>query len=132
MLFEDYKGYLNIIVDIIAFGTMVLIIILKPGSVIGIDYLSVFLLSVATFIFLYELGFNGRFIQYICKHSYEIYLIHHRVFLILMPLLLSSNSNNMQIGVCFFALTGLVFLLAEKLNQISKVTVNMSGRGAVL
>lgn len=127
MIFEEYKSHLNIIVDIIALITMVLVFIINPRSIIGINYLPAFLLSLSAFVFLYELGFNGRFIRYICKHSYEIYLIHHRIFLILMPLLLSSISSNSQALICFFALTGLIFLLAEKLNQITKFSLKVVG-----
>ena len=120
MLFEEYKSNFNNLIKILSWPIIVLLICVRPSKLFGITYLPCFFLSITTFVYLYYLCVDNCFSKYICRYNYEIYLIHHRIFLILIPLFLSQESSQLQIGICFVVLAILILILAEKLQLISK------------
>lgn len=119
MLFEEHREAIKPWWGIISWVTMVSIYIIKP-YILENNYISCFIMSIASFIYLYYLEVDIRVSRYICKYSYEIYLIHHRIFLIFMPMLLNSGSKQSQVFGCFVLLTGLILLLSEKLQAASR------------
>lgn len=129
MLFEEYKGIVKGsqgYCGIMALAGCATLFYLNPTALLGITYLPSFVMSITFFLFFYFTGIGTRFTLYICEYSYEIYLIHHRIYLILMPLVLNIQSSYLQSGICFLVLIGLVFVLAEKLKTASKYVVNFA------
>lgn len=124
MLFEEYKEILKSIHWLIISIVVAIVIVFMPNYILGLDYFPCFIVSILLFILLYKVKVNNMITRYICKYNYEIYLIHHRVQLILMSFLLNSNSTYLQVGICFLVLTGLIFLLSEKLQYISNLIIN--------
>ena len=122
MLFETYKEHIKRGVLSLCAILCIILVWRNPSHIGGFGYLPVFLISVGLFPLLYQIKFSSQFIAYICKYNYEIYLVHHRVFLILIPMMLSANSRNSQILLAFLAFTGLTFLLAEVLQKLSNET----------
>lgn len=120
MLFDEYKSKFNNCIGGIAWLIIVALLYAKPEKILWVTYLPCFFLSISTFIYIYYLCINGQFAKYVCRYNYEVYLLHHRIFLVLMPLLLNQESNQLQIGICYFLLTAMVLYLAEKLQEASK------------
>ena len=118
MLFEEYKSKLNTIIGALSWLVIVILFCVKPEKMFGVAYFPCFFLSIAAFIYFYYLNVGGHFPKYICRDNYEIYLLHHRIFLIFMPLFLNQDSNQVQIVVCFVTLVVLIFILSEKLQII--------------
>ena len=123
MLFEEYKSKFTKQISIVALVTIGMILIVNPSGILGVIYLPCFFLSVATFICLYYMRLNGWLEKYVCRYNYEVYLLHHRIFLLFMPMLLTQESSQFQIGMCFIVLVSLSFILAEKLQAASKFVV---------
>lgn len=126
MLFNEYKQYLTSkYVFSLCFMVMAAIMFIEPRAFFGCPYLVCFLFSICLFVALYVVGFSNNFIRYICKYNYEIYLLHHRIFLVFLPLLSTNLNNNMQVVISFFVLMIVVFGLAEFLHEISKPLINV-------
>ena len=119
MLFEEYKNKLNNNIGIISWIAIVVLFFVKPEKMFGVAYLHCFFLSIAAFIYFYYLNVDGHFSKYICRYNYEIYLLHHRIFLIFMPLFLNQDSNSVRLVVCFVTLVVFIFILSEKLQKTS-------------
>ena len=119
MLFEEHREAMKPWWGIISWVVLVCVYIIKP-YIFENNYMYCFIMSIVSFIYLYYLEVDFRVSRYICKYSYEIYLIHHRIFLIFMPMLLNSGSKQSQVFVCFVLLTGLILLLSEKLQAASR------------
>jgi len=119
MLFEEHREAMKPRWGIISWVVMVSVYIIKP-YIFENNYLYCFIMSIVSFVYIYHLEMDFWVSRYICKYSYEIYLIHHRIFLIFMPMLLNSGSKQSQVFVCFVLLTGLILLLSEKLQAASR------------
>ena len=120
MLYEEYRESIKKRWGIISWIVMVSIFVTRP-YIFGTSYLPCFIMSIASFVYFYQLKVDFQFSRFVCKYSYEIYLIHHRLFLMFMPMLLDPDSKQSQIIICFMLLTALVFLLAEKLHDASRL-----------
>ena len=119
MLFEAYKDYLNNKIVICVGAASLLFLIWSPLTLFGNPILPTFVFSIGLFIVLHHIKFSCRFSRYVCKHSYEIYLTHHHVFIILMPLMLTAYSTGLQLFLALIAFTGLTFLVSEVLQKAS-------------
>ena len=119
MLFEEYKQYFNWKISLAAVVGVAVLFAVNPSAFFGVAYLPCFVMSVMLFIALYNMKISNRFTQYICCYNYEIYLVHHRVFLVTMPFWLNSESSWKQVLAAFLLLSGLTFLLAEQLQCAS-------------
>lgn len=124
MLFEKNKHYLNSCMIITAIVLVILMYVLNPKSILGYAYPVCFIFSLLLFIALYQMQVTGRFIRYICKYSYEIYLVHHRIFIILVPRLISTDTNDLQLFYCSLFLIGITFLSAEALTRATNFILN--------
>ncbi|MCM1324608.1 MAG: acyltransferase family protein [Acetobacter sp.] len=116
MLFDEYKGLFyskKLLLCLLMFLNG--FIIYNPEDIIGIKYIPCFISSLLVFPLLYQIRFSTRFTQYICKYNYELYLIHHRIYIILIPALLKAKSNDLQIILAFVFLTLIVFYFSELL-----------------
>lgn len=120
MLFEKYKYLLN--KNIISVSVLIALVmyIINPKDIMGYSYLTCFIFSISLFISLYHIKFSNRITKYFCKYCYEIYLTHHRIYIIFLPALLNAKSiNNLQIFLAFLVLTGITFLVSEQLQKAS-------------
>lgn len=126
MFFEEYKEFLtNRKMMILTSISALVLYILNPAKILGYPYLTCFFFSILLFMSLHNIKFSNKFTQYICKYNYEIYLTHHRIYLIFMPALLKPNCNGLQILLTFLFLTGIVFLASEQLEKISKFCITL-------
>lgn len=125
MLFEEYKDIIcnkKVLIPLAIFA--IAFWYLNPRELFGFKYLSCFVFSISLFILLYQVKLTSKFIQYISKYNYEIYLVHHRIYIILIPALLKANHvNDFQILLAFVFLTGIVFLLSEQLQKLSNFII---------
>lgn len=128
MLWEKNKHYLNSTIIMTSIGLVILMYILNPDTIFGYTYPVCFIFSVLLFIALYQIQITGKFIHYICKYSYEIYLIHHRIFILFLPRLISTETNDLQLFYCAVFLTGITFLLAESLQRASNFVLNTGNK----
>lgn len=115
MLFEEYKTLFS---KKILFGiaaALITFIFYNPQDIAGIKYLPCLISSLLFFPLLYQIRLSNSFTQYICKYNYEIYLTHHRIYIIFIPALLKVKSNDLQIVLAFVFLTLIVFYFSELL-----------------
>lgn len=125
MLFEKYKNKIQYNDFILNINYIFLISFwyLNPLDILGIKYLSCFVFSVSLFIALYQINYKNSFTNYICKYNYEIYLVHHRIYILFLPALLNKNSSGMQIVIASVIVILITFLLSEKLQQLSEFLI---------
>ena len=125
MLFEEYKNRITpplIISDVIV---LTIFYIANPKSFFDNTILPCFVFSILLFLALYHIQIESKFTKYIVRYNYEIYLIHHRVYLLVVPYWLTKNSNGLQIVLCGIVLIGLIFLLAEYLKKSSDIIYDL-------
>lgn len=120
MIFDKYRQLITKQVAALAVLACVLIWILNPVTIAGFNYLPVFLASCLSFIILYNIRVDNTVTRYICKYNYEIYLVHHRIFILVMPYWLNGESRSWQILFCLGTVSWLTFLIAENLKVASK------------
>lgn len=119
-LFNEYKRYLeHKVILSVNLLLIILIWLFAPKEILGYDYLSCFCFSVLLFTLLYRIKFNNYFTKYICKFNYEIYLVHHRIYILFIPALLTTRSNDLQFVLAFIFLTAIVFGASEMLQKAS-------------
>lgn len=129
MLFERYKNMLcrRLIVCLCAVFIIIYWIV-NPQQILGYTYLSCFVFSLPLFIVLYQLTYTNRLIRFISRYNYEIYLVHHRVFILFFPALLTAKSNVWQLGISAVLLTCITFLLAESLQRASNFVLDTGNK----
>lgn len=127
MLFYEYKHLFNKYILSLNFIIVLLLYILAPKDILGINYLPSFIFSVALYPLLYKIKISNVFTKYICKYNYEIYLVHHRIYILFAPALLSLSSSNVQSIIAFIVLTGIVFLVSEFLQKVSNKVLEKIG-----
>ncbi|MDO4479235.1 MAG: hypothetical protein Q4B73_09420 [Lachnospiraceae bacterium] len=123
MLFAEYKQRITKAVYAI---DVLLVIVLGSLLPLGIiDYMDdsfsviyTLVFSVGLFVALYRVPLDATVVKYVSNVSYEVYLLHHRVFLIFLPLLITNESNGKQVLIVFVGLFVMAFLLAELLNRV--------------
>lgn len=96
----------------------IILLTLNPSNFLGIDQLPTICFSIALFIFLFCFDNSNRLFDYISSYSFEIYLIHHRIFYLLIPLLLRSEHNLFAQNIIMLFLFVIVFMFAEKLADL--------------
>ena len=88
-------------------------------GIFGFDYLSTFLFSVFSYAAAYGFSFIAKpaapAVRYLSSLSYEIYLVHHRVYFLLVPVFLNENSGALAVFFLFVSTTAVILLLSEKL-----------------
>ena len=128
MLFQEYKQYITHPL-IIGCGIICLItFIMNPSNILGVDYtkqLICFIFSALLFAVLYNFKISNPFTKYVSKYNYEIYLVHHRIFILFFPALISIKTTNIQIIFAFLVLAGMVFLVAEFIQKISNKVLTL-------
>ncbi len=120
MLFDEYKNYLQKWSLLVNALLILLILIWNPSKILGITYLPLFVIIINLFPLIYRIGITGKLIDFISKYSYDIYLTHHRVFLLILPVFLSTASSGLLATMAFFILIGLTVLLSVTLHRVSK------------
>ena len=126
MLFNEYRTLIYKYKSLTIGATFLLLVATwttKPIQIVDSNYLPTFIFSLLLFILLYQCKISNRFTCYICKYNYELYLVHHRIYILFLPALLSPNSDNLQIILAFMLLTGFVLLSSEFLQRISSYIV---------
>ena len=126
MFFEEYKGKIsNGYIIIISFLCASCLLLFPIQFHNEFDYIWVVLFSITLFLILYQIKITGKLISIICDLNFEIYLVHHRIYLLLMPALLTSSVGMDQIIICFVLLLWVTILIARALkggsNRIIKV-----------
>ena len=124
MIFDKYRNLITKPMVVLAVFASVLIWILNPVTIVGFNYLPVFLASCLSFIILYNIRIDNTVTRYICKYNYEIYLVHHRIFILVMPYWLNGESRSWQILLCLGTVFWLTFLIAENLKMASKIVAD--------
>lgn len=119
MLFEKYRYKLTKNTIMIAMITVGVLWFANPATIFGNEILPFAFFSIMLFIVLYNIKVENKFIKYICKYNYEMYLVHHRIFYLVIPVWLSVSSNYLQIVLCFVVLVIVTFIFSESLKRTS-------------
>ena len=121
MLIDKYKDKIftkNIFAPLICLTICAVLLIINPTKMIFSSYLIVVLFSFALFVVLLNCDFSSKTISYLGKYNFEAYLVHHRYYILLLPLILSANSSTMQylLTIVFFLFT--TYKIAEILQKL--------------
>ena len=120
MLFEKYKQKIcTKSITTILILAAILYWSINPAQIFGYMYLSCFIFSILLLAILYQIKYSNKFTKFICKYNYEIYLVHHRVFILFLPALLTSASNAAQLVISSILVIAITFLLSKSLQEIS-------------
>jgi peptidoglycan/LPS O-acetylase OafA/YrhL len=123
MLFDEYKHLLNKKILLGIFSLFVALMIWNPLNLLNIRYLPCLISSLLIFPLLYQIRFSNCLTRYICKYNYELYLTHLRIYIVLLPALLTAKSNDLQIVLAFVFLTAIVCYFSELLSKASQHTI---------
>lgn len=117
MLFQKLE-YTNKVRNI-AFSIILLMLFLKITVIFNVEYFPVFIFSVAFFTVLYGFSFKSIIIDKISKISYEIYLLHHRVQIMIVPYLISESVYLSQKVLIFISIMACTYVLANYAHSIN-------------
>lgn len=123
MLFEEYKSYISKLIIHINYLFIVVFIYINPPTICGAKYLSCFIFSLALFVALYQIKYSNLLTQYVCKYNYELYLVHHRIYILFLPALLNKSSNGIQIFIASIFMLFLSSLAAQALHKATNFTI---------
>lgn len=131
MLFEEYE---HLIADDrrVVLSSLVLagfiFVFLRRSDLFGFSYLITFVFALLTYIAAYALlpliTWAEPAVRRISDLSYEIYLIHHRIFYLLVPVLVGAGTGKPAIVCVFLALAALICLLSACLSAASRAVRN--------
>ena len=118
MLFELHRERLdNNACALAAFAGVAVVSLFFPRAIFGSVFLPNLVASLCLFVLLYRLGgawrpllekpFFARMIDGTCSVSYLIYLSHHFLIMLLMPLLLDAGANTLQFYIFLLAAAAL-------------------------
>ena len=103
----------------------ILFVAFRKG-VSGVGYLITFLFSVFSFVAAYSFSalFDFAFpvTRYLANLNYEIYLTHHRIQYLLIPVFLTTTSNRIDVAFMFIVTTAVCLLISEKLSFLTQIT----------
>lgn len=122
MLLSDIKFRLNRRTCGISCIMLLLFMLINPPVIMGNDYLPTFLFGMLFFFVLLHINYSNKVIEYLCKYNFEIYLVHHRIFILLIPVFMGKAFSASQKILLFIGLFLIVFYAAEKLSIISNKT----------
>ncbi len=133
MLFETYKG--KIVGNrIIPASTLILagvIFVCFRHGMFGFRYFSTFFFAILLYISAYRFSYLFKpfdsIVQYFSRLNYEIYLVHHRIYFLLIPVFLNKSSSGFDIVCMFITTTAAILLLSEKLSLFSSRLVSRKG-----
>ena len=135
MLFETYKGIIvkNKVLPCASLILAGIVFACFEDGILGFRYLTTFFLAIFSYIPAYYFSSVFKFaypvVRYLSKYNYEIYLIHHRIYYLLIPAFLNKESAAPAV-VCMFISTGVVILLlSEKLSALSSAILKRRGGG---
>lgn len=130
MLFEEYKDTIcNKHVSVICFGLFSIVYLFFNRSIFGSEFMPSMIASLCSFVIIYVFAnMIYRFIdktallsiiEETCKNSYPIYLCHHFIIMLLMPLLLNQQSNVFQFLVFCIFVGFLCYCYSNSLRPVS-------------
>lgn len=119
MLFEEYKNKISVPILIADTAAVFVLWVWNPDEILGMNTLACLCFSLPLFVLLYQVRIENAFTKYIVKNSYEIYLVHQRIYFLILPFWLKAYTADNSIILTFFVLLGLTFLIAEALHRAS-------------
>lgn len=123
MLFEEYKHCITKNILKLDYLLLIAFVCFNPVTIFGFRYLSCFVFSVALFIALYQIKYSNVITQYVCKYNYELYLVHHRIYILLLPALLNKSSNGIQLLIASIFMLFFTCLSAQALQKATDFTI---------
>ena len=123
MLFEEYQSYITKNILKLDYLFLLAFIYFNPVTIFGFRYLACFVFSLALFIALYQIKHSNVITQYVCQYNYELYLVHHRIYILLLPALLNKTSNGMQLLIASIFVLFLTCLSAQALRKATDFTI---------
>jgi len=124
MLIEPIKKEFKGLETTICVIGCVLLLALNPKNICGYAYLVPFIFGVMLFIILTRCNFKTKFTSYVCKYNFEIYLVHHRVLLLLLPLILPKVTNIYNQILFMIILFWLMCKLSEYLQILTNKVID--------
>ena len=106
MLFEYYKKQVYCRINLVFSVILCLVLLVtNPYKLLAIDYLPTFIISVCLYFILMNINnIKSSFIIGVNKIGYEIYLIHHRIYYWLMPIMVNRMDGIVDECVVFIIL----------------------------
>ena len=133
MLFETYKGIIAKS-RVLPWTSLILagiVFVRFRHGILGFSYLSTFFFAIFSYTSAYHFSSIFRpaypIVRYLSKFNYEIYLTHHRVYFLLIPVFLNKNSNGLAVIFMFITTTVVILLLSEKLSVLSAMIQRRRG-----
>ena len=87
-------------------------------------YLNVVAYSFSLFCLLHRIKYSSFVTKIVCKYNFELYLLHHRVFLVLLPIITFYSGSYLQTISIFALMMALTFSLAVFVKNISDHVVD--------
>ena len=123
MLFEEYKNYITKNILKLDYLFLVAFAYFNPYAIYGFRNLSCFVFSIALFVALYQIKYSSVITQYVCRYNYELYLVHRRIYILLLPALLNKTSNGIQLLIASIFMLFLTCLSAQALQKVTYFTI---------
>lgn len=97
MLFNEYRDILlksKIFSLYIPLAVLCVLVFYVPlYKVEGMTYIYIYLYSIFLYVLLYNIKYSSRITRFMCKHNFELYLVHYRIYKLVSPCITSSNGS---------------------------------------
>lgn len=126
MVLEDVKKYYKGWGCFALLGCLMLLFIsVNPSQLFGFYYIPTFVFSVLLFLFMTNINISFKFCDFVCKYNFDIYLVHHRVYILLIPILLPYMTNNLQIVFYSLLMIWLIFGISKISHFITDLVLKL-------
>lgn len=129
MLFNEYKDVLlkskifSFYIPILVVG--ILVFFFPLYRIGGFTYIYIYVYSIFLYILLYNVKYSSFVTRFICKYNFELYLMHHRIYIILKPCVISSHGSLFQLICIFVFMNFIVFYVSFYIKKIADTISSM-------
>lgn len=127
MLFNEHKDTLlkNKALSLYIPITMCFFLYFYPLKIEGFAYIDIFLYSTFFYILIYNIKYSSSITKFMCKYNFELYLIHHRVYIIMRPCIVSSHGSILQLILACIFMNFIVFYISFYVKKIADTISSM-------
>lgn len=107
-------------IKLTAFILLIALLIFNPSNFFNIEYFPVFLFSLCLYVFLYGFDYQSNLVKSISNISYEVYLLHHRIQILIIPYLIAECEYISQKILLFVFVTVSIFIASKYAHLLNK------------